>query len=56
MNARRLTAVLFGALLAGASLFAQAPQPGTQTVTPKREQRMEKRAEKQQKHNAQTRK
>ena len=53
MNLRRLSAALLGSLVAGASLFAQAPQPGTQTVTPKREARVEKRAEKQQKRIAQ---
>jgi hypothetical protein len=31
MNARRCSATFFGALLAGASLFAQVPQPGTPT-------------------------
>jgi len=53
MNSRRLSAAIFGSLLVGASLFAQAPAPGTQTVTPKREQHAEKRAEKQQKRIAQ---
>ena len=45
MNLRRLSAALLGSLVAGAALFAQAPQPGNQTVTPKREARAEKRAE-----------
>jgi hypothetical protein len=31
MNARRFSAVLFGSVLAGASLFAQVPQLGTPT-------------------------
>ena len=53
MNALRLSAALFGTLLAGASLFAQTPEPGTQTTTPKREAHIEKRAERQQKRIAQ---
>lgn len=43
MNLRRLSAALIGSLVAGASLFAQAPQPGTQTATPKRAERQQKR-------------
>jgi hypothetical protein len=49
MKALRLSAAAFGMLLLGASLFAQNPQPGTQTSTPKREAHAEKRAENQQK-------
>lgn len=48
MNLKRLSLALVGLTLAGASLVAQAPAAGTQTATPKREARMEKRAERQQ--------
>ncbi len=50
MNARRLSAAIFGSLLVGASLFAQAPQPSTPTTsTPGRVQHEENRAQRQQK-------
>lgn len=48
MNAGRVPATFFGVLLLGASLVAQTPDPGIQTSTPKREQRVEARAERQQ--------
>jgi hypothetical protein len=53
MNARRLSAALFGSLLVGASLFARAPQLSTQTSTPNRVQHEENRAQRQQKRIAQ---
>lgn len=53
MNTRRFAAALLGSLLLGASLAAQTPQPGIQTSTPKREQRAEGRANRQQKRIAQ---
>jgi hypothetical protein len=53
MNAGRFTAAIVGSLLLGASLMAQTPEPGTQTSTPRREQKMEKRADNQQKRIAQ---
>lgn len=53
MNPRRFSAAIFGSLLVGASLFAQAPAPGTQTTTPRKEQHAEKRADRQQKRIAQ---
>lgn len=48
MNLKRLSLALAGVVIAGASLAAQTPAPGTQTATPKREAHMEKRAERQQ--------
>ena len=47
MNARRSSAALFGSLLAGASLFAQVPRPGTPTGWA-RVQKEENRAQRQQ--------
>jgi predicted transglutaminase-like cysteine proteinase len=49
MNFKRLSLALAGVVIAGTSLAAQAPAPGTQTATPKREAHMEKRADRQQK-------
>ncbi len=49
MKTARIALATLAAALTGASLMAQAPQPGTQTSTPKREAHMEKRADRQQK-------
>lgn len=54
MSTKRSTLTILGALLVGASLLAQAPPPATTpTPTQKREVRMEKRADRQQKRIAQ---
>jgi hypothetical protein len=49
MNLPRLSTATLGTLLLGSSLFGQAPTPGSQTLTPVREARVEQRADKQQK-------
>ncbi len=53
MKSTRLVFAALASLLTGASLMAQAPAPGTQTTTPKRDAHMENRAERQQKRIAQ---
>jgi len=53
MNVRRLSAALFSSLLIGVSLAAQVPAPAPTTVNPKREARMDQRADRQQKRIAQ---
>ena len=50
---KRSTLYLAAIALIGSSLMAQAPTPGTQTATPKREARAEHRANRQQKRIAQ---
>lgn len=49
MTSSRVLFAAFAASLLGGALMAQTPDPGTQTANPKREARMENRADRQQK-------